>query len=150
MAAEPTDAELASLGEAFLVALRKALPLLQRPVGEMIPSTGEAVYVPNQGDWTQEMVVRLRKELTYPAARTMLDLTAERPDQEVKFTEVVAKSGLPPRQVAAELGAMSKLSRKLFNGRKIWPVRWWQDASDNITRYVMQRGIAEWWRGSND
>jgi hypothetical protein len=59
-----------------------------------------------------------------------------------------ARSGLSDKQVAAELGAMSKLSRKLFDGAKIWPIRWWQDASDNITRYVKHPRIAEWWRAA--
>ena len=43
---------------------------------------------------------------------------------------------------------MSKLSRKLFDGQKIWPIRWWQDARDNLTRYVMHERIAEWWQAA--
>jgi len=108
-----------------------------------ITSVGvEAVYVPNQGDWTQDMVVRLKKSLTYPAAITLLDMAAAKPNKEIKFPEIGARSGLSDKQVAAELGAMSKLSRKLFDGQKIWPIRWWQDASDNITRYVMHPRMA--------
>jgi hypothetical protein len=145
--AEPTTEDLASLGEALVVVVRKALSFASdADVGTEV--NGEKIFVQGQGEWTAEMVRRLKQALTYPAAMTMLDMVAERPDQEVKFTEVVDRSGLSARQVASELGAMSKLSRKLFGGRKIWPVRWWQDASDNITRYVMQRRIAEWWRSS--
>jgi hypothetical protein len=143
--AELTTEELASVGEAFLALVRKVLPLAAQPIAGAIPPDIETVYVPNQGEWTRDMVARLKEAITYPAAVTLLDMAAEQPDEEIKFTEVVARSGVPARQVAAELGAMSKLSRKLFDGRKIWPLRWWQDATDNITRYVMQRRVAEWW-----
>lgn len=146
--AELTSEELASVGEAFLALVRKVLPLASQPIAGKVPREIETIYVPNQGEWTRDMVARLKETLSYPAAVVLLDMAAERPDEEIKFTEVVARSGLPARQVAAELGAMSKLSRKLFDGRKIWPLRWWQDATDNITRYVMHRRVAEWWRSA--
>lgn len=145
--AEPTREDLASLGEALVAVVTKALSFVPE-AGGPAQANEWSVVVQGQGEWTAEMVRRLKQALTYPAAVTMLDMTAERPDREVKFTEVVDRSGLSARQVASELGAMSKLSRKLFGGRKIWPVRWWQDASDNITRYVMPKRIAEWWRSS--
>ncbi len=59
--------------------------------------------MPNQGDWTQDMVVRLKKSLTYPAAITLLDMAAEKPNEEIKFPEIGARSGLSDKQVAAEL-----------------------------------------------
>ncbi|MGH2634865.1 MAG: hypothetical protein ACRDHU_01760 [Actinomycetota bacterium] len=139
--------DFAAVGEAVIALLRRALPFVQQSVGGVVlPGAEETVYVQGQGEWTQGMVQRLKEALTYPAPVTLLDMTAATPDQTVKFTDLCERAGLPPKQVAAELGAMSKLSRKLFDGEKIWPIRWWQDSSDNITRYVMQRRIAEWWR----
>jgi hypothetical protein len=145
---EVTKDQLASLGEAVLALAGQILPLVGPRVAGITSVGVEAVYVPNQGDWTQDMVVRLKKSLTYPAAITLLDMAAAKPNKEIKFPEIGARSGLSDKQVAAELGAMSKLSRKLFDGQKIWPIRWWQDASDNITRYVMHPRIAEWWRAA--
>jgi hypothetical protein len=51
------------------------------PVAGITSAGVEAVYVPNQGDWTEDMVVRLKKGLTYPAAVTLLDMAAEKPGQ---------------------------------------------------------------------
>lgn len=144
---ELASKDLAAVGEAVIDLLRRAMPFVERSVGGVVlPDADETVYVQGQGDWTQSMIRRLKEALTYPAAVTLLDMTAETPDHEVTFTDLYARAGLPPKQVAAELGAMSKLSRKLFEGKKTWPIRWWQDSTDNITRYVMQRRIAEWWR----
>ncbi len=57
---------------------------------------------------------------------------------------LAANSKLEPRQVAAELGAMSKVARKVV-GEKMWPFSAWQ-ASDGVMRYRMQAVVADWWK----
>ncbi|MEX0754705.1 MAG: hypothetical protein WD556_06240 [Actinomycetota bacterium] len=105
----------------------------------------ETVAVANQGEWTREMVERLRRPLAaYPAAVALLDLAAENPDKTVRYPSVVDRAGIPERQVRAELGAMTKLSSRLF-GRKTWPMRAWQAPGDGVMSYQMPGKIAEWW-----
>lgn len=105
----------------------------------------ETVVVANQGEWTRDMLERLRRPLAaYPAAVALLDLAAENPDQAVFYPGVVERAAIPERQVRAELGAMSKLSSRLF-GRKTWPLRAWQGSGEGVMSYVMPRKIAEWW-----
>jgi hypothetical protein len=116
---------------------------LQR-IDEEEMGNGEVVAVPGNGEWTRDMVRQLKDSLHYPGPRAMLDMTAERPGEPVRFAEVLERSGRSAKQVAAELGAMSKLARRLFDGQKVWPVTWSQ-ASDG-SRYVMKSRIAAWWR----
>jgi hypothetical protein len=105
----------------------------------------ETVVVANQGEWTREMIERLRRPLAaYPAAVALLDLAAENPDQTIRYPSVVDRAGIPERQVRAELGAMTKLSSRLF-GRKTWPLRAWQAPGDGVMSYVMPSKIADWW-----
>lgn len=105
----------------------------------------ETVVVPHQGEWTREMLERLRHHLAaYPAAMALLDLAAENADQTIRYPSVVERAGIAERQVRAELGAMTKLSSKLF-GRKTWPLRAWQAPGDGVMSYTMPRKIAEWW-----
>ncbi|MEX1100873.1 MAG: hypothetical protein WD739_11600 [Actinomycetota bacterium] len=105
----------------------------------------ETVVVPKQGEWTRDMVERLRRPVSaYPAAVALLDLAAENADQVVKFPGVVERAGIDERQVRSDLGAMTKLTNKLF-GRGTWPLRAWQAGGDGVMSYTMPRAIADWW-----
>ena len=108
---------------------------------------GEVVKVPGEGDWTKAELERFKAEVKpYKGAMGMLQLTARRAGQEVRYPEVVTDAGVPERQVRSDLGAMTKITTIMFGSRR-WPVRNWQ-ASDGIMTYVMPDEIAKWWLDS--
>lgn len=125
-------------------ALGKALFEALAP--HFVAEEGEAVVkVAGEGNWTRSDLVRLKREVTpYKGAMGLLDLTARRADQEVRYTEVKGDLGLPDMQIRSDLGAMTKITTIMFGSRR-WPVRNWQ-ASDGIMTYMMPGEIAEWWR----
>lgn len=131
--------------------LRDALERLIQAARDIEPYLGapgdESVYVDRQqGTWTPSMLNQLRLEIyPYPAAVELLQFAAENAGQEVTYRDFLLRSDLSDTQVRAELGAMSKVARRLF-GKKTWPIRTRQ-ASDGVMRYLMPEGIAEWWLG---
>src|SRR5262245_41581131 len=76
---------------------------------------GPSVTVPGgNGNWTEAMVHELRLELAaYPGATAALDVAARNAGQLVAFEAVEQECKLPSRQIAAELGAMTKAVRRL-------------------------------------
>ena len=106
---------------------------------------GESIYIDyRQGSWTAAMLEQFRREIYhYPAGVGLLSYAADHAGQEVNYRDFIAQSSWTDRQVRSELGAVSKVARKLF-GKKVWPVRTRQ-GSDGVMRYVMPEGIAEWW-----
>jgi len=78
-------------------------------------------------------------------ARTMLDLCASRPGDLVTFDEVVSVSGLEPNQVRGQMGAMTKLLKKLFNQPE-WPVNYhWGVRGVQQASYEMPAEVARVW-----
>lgn len=107
-------------------------------------SPEEVVKVAGQGDWTKSELKRFKAEVApYKGAVGMLNLTARRAGQEVRYGEVLKDAGVPDRQARSDLGAMTKITTIMFGERR-WPVRNWQ-ASDGIMTYVMPDEIAKWW-----
>lgn len=108
-------------------------------------SEGESIYIDyRQGAWTEGMLEQFRREITlYPAAVGLLSFAAENPGVEVNYRDFLALASWTDTQVRSELGAISKVARKLF-GNKVWPVRTRQ-GNDGVMRYCMPPGIAEWW-----
>jgi hypothetical protein len=106
---------------------------------------GDSIYIDyRQGSWTASMLERFRREIApYPAAVELLQFAAENAAQEVNYRDFLQQSSWTDTQVRAELGAITKVARKLF-GSKVWPVRTRQ-GSDGVMRYFMPEGIAEWW-----
>lgn len=110
----------------------------------------DSVYIDyRQGSWTETMLEQFRREIyPYPAAVELLQFAAEHTGSEVNYRDFIEQSSWSDVQVRSELGAISKVARKLF-GNKVWPVRTRQ-GSDGVMRYFMPQGIAEWWmRGSS-
>lgn len=105
----------------------------------------DSVYIDyRQGSWSASMLNQFRREITpYPAAVALLDFAAHNAGQEVRYRDFLEETSWTDTQVRSELGAMSKVARKLF-GKKVWPVRTRQ-GSDGVMRYFMPEGIAEWW-----
>ena len=112
----------------------------------------ESVYIDyKQGSWTAAMLEQFRREIyPYPAAVELLQFAAEHAGGEVNYRDFLHQSSWTDTQIRSELGAISKVARKLF-GNKVWPVRTRQ-GSDGVMRYFMPNGIAEWWmeEGSTD
>lgn len=85
-----------------------------------------------------------RREIQpYPAAVELLEFAAENAGLEVSYRDFLKQSSSTDVQIRTELGAISKVARKLF-GKKVWPVSTRQ-GSDGVMRYFMSEGIAEWW-----
>ena len=112
---------------------------------------GETVQVPRQGVWTREMVHRLWREVEHlPGVRALFELTAQRANQPVRFSELVEHSGLPAKQQSNEHARLSRVSTDLF-GQKKWPIQNWQGppaASGQPAEMVYRMGgtVAAWWR----
>ena len=106
---------------------------------------GDSIYIDyRQGSWTAAMLEQFRREIyPYPAAVELMQFAAENAGLEVNFRDFLKQSSWTDTQVRSELGAISKVARKLF-GNKVWPVRTRQ-GSDGVMRYFMPKGIAEWW-----
>ena len=97
-----------------------------------------------QGVWTQSMVNTLRSEIEsrYTQAAQVFKAAAKASPDLLRFREFVQESGLEGQQLSAELGAVSKTSRRLF-GRVTWPMTP-RDTSEGMT-YQMPLQIAKWW-----
>lgn len=95
------------------------------------------------------MLKQFRREIyPYPAAVELLQFAGENAGLEVSYRDFLQQSSWTDVQVRTELGAISKVARKLF-GKKVWPVRTRQ-GSDGVMRYSMPEGIAERWiRGAH-
>ena len=118
---------------------------LAREIEPYLDHADDGVYIDfKQGSWTATMLEQFRREIyPYPAAVELLQFAAENADQEVNYREFLQQSSWTDTQVRSELGAISKVARRLF-GKKVWPVRTRQ-GSDGVMRYFMPVGIAEWW-----
>jgi hypothetical protein len=106
---------------------------------------GDAVLVDQRnGWWTEDMVRLLHARLSYKGAGAIVRMTAEAAPKEVTLAEVSEAIGVRVPQLRAELGAMTKLCKKLFNGSKTWPfsVRW---TLGGVANYSMDERIARWW-----
>lgn len=105
----------------------------------------ESVYIDyRQGSWSPAMLAQFQREIhPYPAAVGLLRFAAQHAGVEVTYRDFLAQSQWNDVKVRTELGAISKVARKLF-GKKVWPVRTRQ-GSDGVMRYFMPEGIAEWW-----
>lgn len=112
----------------------------------LIAQPEDSVYIDyRQGSWTEAMVAQFRREIyPYPAAVDLLQFAAENPGKEVSYRDFLQRSSWTNIEVRSDLGAISKVSRRLF-GKKAWPMRTRQ-TGDGGTRYLMPEGIAEWWR----
>jgi hypothetical protein len=99
------------------------------------------------GYWTRGKIELLHAELAYPGARAVLDEAAHRAPRSVLLREVSERTGNRTEQISAELGAMTKLCKRLF-GRDSWPVTV-RSTADGAS-YQMDPEIAQWWRLASD
>jgi hypothetical protein len=146
---DPGDVVLVPVPRKYLGAVYAALGTVMAsddvepaPASEAVPAD-EVLVDQRNGSWTEAMVRRLHANLVvYPAAKALLDLCALRAPDEVTLAQVAEECDIKATQVRAELGAMTKMVKRMF-GRKTWPVsvRW----SGGVANYSMKPKVAEWW-----
>jgi hypothetical protein len=120
-----------------------SMAIARTPVGE----ASEAIEVEGQGPWDLEMIVKLKRTIHLSAARALLDAVASASPQEVSMRAVARDKDLEPNRLRAQMGALSKLTTKLF-GRRTWPisVRYGDEPdASGVASYRMDRQIADWW-----
>lgn len=108
---------------------------------------GLAVFLPGAGalvDSERVLVTIAELARQYGVDRKLLQFAAENAGTEVNYRAFIERSSWSDVKVRSELGAVSKVARKLF-GSKVWPVRTRQ-GSDGVMRYFMPPAIAELWR----
>lgn len=110
----------------------------------------EAVQIPRQGRWTKPDVEALWEKVHHlPGVCALFEVTAEHPNEAVKFTAVLARSGLDEVQQRNEHARMSRVTSELF-GEKRWPIENWQGSTDATSGraemlYRMGATVAAWW-----
>ena len=103
----------------------------------------EAVEVSGQGEFTEAMVSRLESELHITAIKVLITRLAEQAPSSLTFKDAVQVAGVESNVLRAQLGSLSKTSKRLFK-TTIWPmsVRY---AEGGEAIYWMEPKIAEWW-----
>jgi len=126
----------------------------EAPTGEAVtmPVTAAAdltrpadstVEVPGQVEWTADMLATLHANLRYPLVRMLLDACAAAPGSCIPKAAIDEHSERGPLQLRNELGAFSKLTKKLF-GAISWPVEWRK--VDGLFEYRMDEVLGPIWR----
>ena len=101
--------------------------------------------------WNTTNLTNLRTRLRAQGAIALLELTSERPDERVYFSEVVANSGRDRSHASADLGVMTKVIKKMFQLGNISfntpaPFHW--DTERQEAYYVMESEVAEAWKAT--
>lgn len=101
--------------------------------------------VHENGCWSEQMIRRLSEGIQIESVLRALDVIAERSPATVGFDEVCALVAVESTQLRAELGALSKTCRRLFD-RKILPMEARQRWGDGTrVGYRMPEQVAQWW-----
>lgn len=100
------------------------------------------VYVTNQGTWTRAELQLLHGQLHYAGVIALLDQCAATNDWVAKH-EIETALGITAIQLRNELGAFSKLTRRLL-GDVRWPMEWRKVRG--VFQYRMDPNVAAWWR----
>jgi hypothetical protein len=136
--------------EIFMVPVPKSqLRAVYRVLAD--PATGqkalsrveETIEVQGQGPWTASKVYRLEADLEIPAVRALITLIAQRAPMPLTFQEAVEATGAETRLLRAQVGSLTKTTKRLFES-PTWPmsVRY-GEAGEAI--YSMVPKVAEWW-----
>jgi hypothetical protein len=122
--------------------LSEVFRVLGQPSAEVVvnsqPPADAIVFRP----WSQDRVIRLRREMTNPNIRALFDLCAARPNKFVTIREIEAKTGAAQPTVRAALAGLTMFLKSRFKTRN-WPLEW--DFSTGMSRYRMSTDIATWW-----
>lgn len=114
-----------------------------------VTATNEVVESGDPAFWSLKALALLRDQLRYEGARVAMELAAREAPRPISITRVERETpSRTPREIAADLGALTKLCRKLFH-RKNWPMRavemWSQDENRWCMHYAMHPEVAERW-----
>ena len=123
----------------YLEGLRSGREKEEPPSSTPAPAS---VAVPGQGKWTESMVEQIFEETPYQGVVALLSQCAERSGEWVAKAEVEEAEGISPIQLRNELGAFSKLTRRLF-GDPTWPLEWKKEKGKYF--YRMPSPVAAWW-----
>lgn len=105
-------------------------------------SDASIVEVPRQGLWNRHKVEALEDAVEYKGVRALFGHCARTPGSWVAKHEVENDLGISAIQLRNELGALSKLTKRLF-GDATWPIEW--NKHQGIYRYRMDDQMAMWW-----
>lgn len=142
MALLPVELHLVNQVHGYLTALREGRSP-QDPETVSI-NDEDAVFVTDQGRWTQAMVEQLAEATPYEGVLALLDRCAVTPGRWAPKAEVEKAEGVSPVQLRNELGAFSKTTKKLFGGEKgTWPMEWKKERGAYLYRF--DETVAEWW-----
>jgi hypothetical protein len=103
----------------------------------------ETVEYPRQPALTASMVSRLESELDSTAVRGLIDRLAEQAPKSLTFSEAVQVTGVEFTVLRAQLGSLSRISRRLF-GDAIWPMEVRSPGGGEAV-YSMDPKAAKWW-----
>jgi hypothetical protein len=116
---------------------------------EGAPTSGSthSLTVPGQGEWTPAMIADLSDATPYAGVVALLDRCAQSPGRWILKADVEEALGISAVQLRNELGAFSKLTKRLF-GRAIWPMQYKKQQGSYY--YRMDDPAARWWLESRD
>jgi hypothetical protein len=115
------------------------------PIGD-----GTAVSVKgtrSEGRWTEMKLQRVEGILSprkFPATRALFTMAAERAPRTVTFGEAADRAGVEVKRFRGELGALTKVIKRLFDGETSWPVSV-HYGDQGEASYSMDPQISEWW-----
>lgn len=102
----------------------------------------ETVTVSGQGEWSEPMVHKLADATPYAGVLALLDRCAEAASRWIIKSEIEQTQGISAIQLRNELGALSKLTKKL-HGKPIWPMQYKKERGSYY--YRMDDPVAQWW-----
>lgn len=130
--------------------------LSERLSSQVGQGSGEEEEIPSaEADfWTLDRLSLLRNQLHHEGSKTALNLAAREAPRPVPISRVEQETpSRSAREIAADLGALTKLCRKLFQ-RRAWPMRavemWTEDEDRWCMHYVMSTEVAERWNSLGD
>ena len=102
----------------------------------------------SEGFWTREKIERFRREYQNRVVRTLLDLCAERPEQDITGGQVEKAAGVEMPKLRAGLAGMTMFLKARFGAGDFqdWPITW-AKGPDGFIVYRMSPRIASWWKG---
>jgi hypothetical protein len=113
-----------------------------RTIPQPEPDAAEAVTVPGQGEWNMGMISDLADNLPYTGVIALLDRCANSPGSWIIKSDVEDALEISAVQLRNELGALSKLTKRLF-GRITWPMQYKKEQGSYY--YRMDDTAARWW-----
>jgi hypothetical protein len=126
---------------------KKHLGVVYKALAQVLDNgpSGTGMRSGDPAAWQAEKVAVLKRELRYPGARAAIELSAAQAPEPVSIRDVEAKSGRSQKEVSADLGALTKLLKKLFQS-DLWPMRAvWGAGGENCMYYVMDPEVARLW-----